>query len=234
MRRESLDNANWSVRAVGDLAAVPAELRGREAPARVPGCGHTDLIRAGLIPDPLVGMNELEVQWIGETDWEYRCRFEADAELLTHERVDLACEGLDTIAEVRLNGEEVGRAANMFHPHRFDLRAAIRPGGKELSITFRSPLKHIRAEEARLGKRPVNGDWEPYIYIRKAACNFGWDWAPKLATCGIWKSIRLEAWNVVRLLGVRPRATLGNDASWALDVDIELQWSGGTPRGVYV
>src|ERR1043166_9736352 len=177
MTKLLLDNASWCVRAVGDLAAVPAALRGQEVPARVPGCVHTDLIRAGLIPDPLVGMNEREVQWIGEMDWQYRCRFEADTALLAHERVDLVCEGIDTIAEVRVNGAEVGRAANMFHSHRFDLRPAIRPGANELSITFRSPLKHIRAEEQRLGKRPVNGDGDPYIFIRKAACNFGWDWA---------------------------------------------------------
>jgi beta-mannosidase len=234
MRQIPLDIANWTVRAVGDLSAVPMSLRGREVAARVPGCVHTDLMRADLIPDPLVGMNEREVQWIGETDWEYRAVFEADAELFKHERIDLVCEGLDTIAEVRVNGTEVGRAANMFHPHRFDLRTALRAGTNELSITFRSPLKHIRAEEARLGKRPVNGEWDPYIFVRKAACNFGWDWAPKLATCGIWKAIRVEIWNAVRIAGVRPHANHNLDGSWTLDVDIDLEWSGSGPRGSLV
>jgi beta-mannosidase len=231
MKQASLDHADWTVRAVGDLSAVPSSLRGREVPARVPGCVHTDLIRAGLIADPLVAMNEREVQWIGETDWEYRCRFEPDADLLAHERVDLACGGLDTIAEVRLNAADVGRAANMFHPHRFDVRAIIRAGENVLSITFRSPLKHIRAEELRLGKRPVNGDWDPYIYIRKAACNFGWDFAPKVATCGVWKSVRLDGWDRTRIRGVRPGTQREMDGSWTLDVDIDLEWSGRPPRG---
>jgi beta-mannosidase len=225
MYRIPLDSAAWTVRAVGDLSAVPAALRGREVVARVPGCVHTDLIRAGLIPDPLVGMNEREVQWIGETDWEYRAAFEVDAALLKQERVDLVCEGLDTIAEVRVNGVLVGRAANMFHPHRFDVRGAVRAGANELSITFRSPLKHIRAEEERLGKRPVNGDWEPYIDIRKAACSFGWDWAPKLAGCGVWKSIGLEAWTRVRLASVIPVTQRLDDHRWRVRVDVELQYA---------
>jgi beta-mannosidase len=232
--KQPLDIANWTVRAVGDLSEVPAAIRGQELPARVPGCVHTDLIRAGLVPDPLVGMNEREVQWIGETDWEYRARFEADAALLAHERVDLVCEGLDTIAEVRLNGVEVGRAANMFHPHRFDLRAAIRPGTNELSITFRSPLKHIRAEEERLGKRPVNGDWDPYIFIRKAACNFGWDWAPKLATCGIWKFACIHAWSGVRVSDGHSIVMKVSPLDWEVEAKLKLEWAKpDQPNGVW-
>src|SRR5262245_38200015 len=124
MLLHQLSGDGWMVRAVGDLSAVPVGLRGVSMPARVPGCVHTDLLRAGLIPDPLVGFNERELQWIGETDWEYRRPFAPNAALLAHERVDLVCDGLDTIAEVRVNGVLVGTAANMFHPHRFDLRAA--------------------------------------------------------------------------------------------------------------
>src|SRR5262249_48608210 len=137
VRRVSLDLAGWTVRAVGDLSAVPETLRGRDVAAGVPGGGPTGPIPGSLIPDPIGGMNEREVQWIGETDFEYRARFEADPDLLGHERTDLVCEGLDTIAEVRVNSVDVGRAANMFHPHRFDLRAAVRAGSNELSITLR-------------------------------------------------------------------------------------------------
>jgi beta-mannosidase len=122
----------------------------------------------------------------------------------------------------------------MFHPHRFDLRGLVREGANELSITFRSPLKHIREEQERLGKRPVNGDWEPYIYIRKAACNFGWDWAPKLATCGVWKSIGLEAWSTVRIARARTGTRRNADGSWELDVAVDLEWSGTPARGTVV
>jgi beta-mannosidase len=233
MRRLALDGGGWTVRAVGDGAPVPGPLRGREIPATVPGCVHTDLLRAGLIPDPLVEFNEREVQWIGECDWEFRRRFTADAGLIGYERIDLACEGLDTIAEVSVNGAAVGAAANMFHPHRFDLRGAIREGENEVAVVFRSPLRHIRAEERRLGARPVNGDWEPYVFIRKAACHFGWDWAPRLATAGIWKSIGIEAWSGARLAEIRPLVRVIDRAArrWAVEAHARVEWGGAVNSG---
>lgn len=186
---------------------------------------------AGVIGDPSDGLHELDQQWIGRTDWEYRCRFHAEEALFAHDRIDLACDGLDTIATVTLNGVVIGAAANMFHPHRFDARPALRRGGNELVIRFASPIRHIRAEEARHGPRPVNGDWDPYPFIRKAACNFGWDWGPKLATCGVWKELRLEGWSGVRIESVVPR--IRRDAArgeneWTVDVAVGLAWTEAT------
>src|SRR4051812_8987364 len=93
------DENGWTVRATGDLSAVPERIRGLTIPARVPGCIHTDLMGAGLIGDPAVGFNEREVQWIGESDWEYRLRFQVETDWRGLEPcLDLVCEGLDTIA----------------------------------------------------------------------------------------------------------------------------------------
>ena len=86
-----LIDEKWTMRPTGDLAAVPQSIRAaRDIPARVPGCVHTDLMRAGLIPDPRFGTNELDLLWIGETDWEYRTTFDLSPEQLAHERLDLA------------------------------------------------------------------------------------------------------------------------------------------------
>jgi len=173
-------------------------------------------------------MNELETLWIAECDWVYRREFVLRDNDLAHHRLDLVCQGLDTIAEVRVNGTLIGTAANMHHPHRFDLRQAARLGVNKLSISFRSPLKHIRAERDRLGPRPVNGDWDPYIFIRKQASSFGWDWAPKLATSGIWQPIRIEAWSNARIRSVRPQIARLDNQCWRVDAHVELEWS-GTP-----
>jgi beta-mannosidase len=223
-----LNGDAWTMRT--ESAEAPAHIRCRALPATVPGCVHTDLLRAGVIPDPLVGMNERETLWIGECDWVYERPFEVNDAQLAHHRLDLVCQGLDTIAEVRVNNSLVGTAANMHHPHRFDLRAAARAGSNTLSITFRSPLKHIRAERDRLGARPVNGDWDPYIFIRKQASNFGWDWAPKLATSGIWQPIHVDAWNNARIKCVRPQVVRLYEDRWRIEADVELEWSGAAVR----
>jgi len=104
------------------------EGKGQAIPATVPGCVHTDLLSARLIPDPYYRDNELQVLWVGETDWVYRRSFTVGADLLAHDRVLLRCQGLDTIAHVRLNGQELGYADNMFREWSFDVAGILREG----------------------------------------------------------------------------------------------------------
>src|SRR4051812_22246250 len=102
MFKQSL-HANWTLRPMGDLSAVPRALHDVVVPATVPSSVHTALLAAGKIPNPYVDFNERELQWIGVTDWQYQLTFAADESLFTHERIDLACDGLDTIATIELN-----------------------------------------------------------------------------------------------------------------------------------
>jgi beta-mannosidase len=201
---KQLLHTGWTVRAASNLDEVPSNIRDRDIPAAVPGCVHTDLLRAGLIEDPYLDRNEAKVQWIGRTDWRFRTTFDVTDEMLRHERVDLACDGLDTIATLELNGQRVGDAANMFHPHRYDARRLLKLGRNELAITFKSAVKEVREQEARLGKLPWLNTPEPFNFIRKMACNFGWDWGPTLVTCGVWRPIRLEGWSHMQIKSVRP------------------------------
>jgi beta-mannosidase len=48
----------------------------------IPGDIHSALIAAGRIPDPMVGSNEADVQWIHETEWEIRRSFDLPPEAL--------------------------------------------------------------------------------------------------------------------------------------------------------
>lgn len=202
------------------LTPAPIPSVGIEAP--IPGTIHTALIRAGIIDHPNLGTAERDQPWVGETDWEFARDFTATPGLLAHDRVDLCLDGLDTIASLELNGRPIGSAANAFHEHRFDVRSALLPGVNRLTIAFTSPLRHIRAERDRLGARPVNGDWEPFNLIRKPACNFGWDWGPRIPTCGIWRSARLEAWSGRRLVGVRILTPRADEALAHLDIFARL------------
>ena len=181
---------------------------GEEVAATVPGCVHTDLLAAGRIPDPYLDRNEHELRWIGETDWTYATTFDwrPDGE----EQVDLVCDGLDTLATIELNGVELGRTFNMHRSYRFPVKEHLREGKNDLTITFASAARYAAALEEQLGTLPRAGYPEPFNFIRKMACNFGWDWGPTLVTAGIWKPIRLHSWSSARLAEVRPLVTVAN------------------------
>jgi beta-mannosidase len=189
-----------------------------DVPATVPGCVHTDLLAAGLIADPYLDDNERKVAWIGRTRWTYRTTFHAQPDT---DRTDLVCAGLDTVATVVLNDVELGRTANMHRSYRFDARPALRAGRNTLQITFDSAYGYAEAQQERLGDRP-NAYPEPFNFIRKMACNFGWDWGPTLVTAGIWQDIGLHCWSVARFAEVRPLVTVV-DGVGRVDVHLTLE-----------
>ncbi len=166
--------------------------------AHVPGGVHTDLMAAGRIPDPFVADNEKRVKWVAESDWEYRRTFEPDGELLEEERVTLVCDGLDTVAEVTLNGTHLGDTDNAFRQYSWEVKRLLRRGQNELRIAFRSPVEYIAARQAERPMRGVSQAIPGGSYLRKAPCQFGWDWGPQLPPIGIWKEIRLEGRSVAR------------------------------------
>ena len=103
-------------------------------PAAVPSAVQTDLLRSGLIVDPFTGAHEAQLQWIGLADWEYRTTLNVDAATLTHEHVDLVFEGLNTFATVRLNGQQVLEADNMFRRWRVPIKGLVHAGANELTF----------------------------------------------------------------------------------------------------
>ena len=202
---------------------VPEKINQRDVPATVPGCVHTDLLAVGLIPDPYYGQNELGVQWIGENDWRYRCTIEVPAELLACERLELVCEGLDTVATVEMNGHVIGKAEDMHLDYRFDAKPYLKEGENDLSITFRSALAYAHEQVERLGYLPNSSYPHPFNFIRKMACNFGWDWGPSLVTAGVWQPIYLEAWDAARIAAVRPLVVRANEKEAVTEVHVEVE-----------
>lgn len=172
-------------------------------PALVPGCVHTDLRRAGRIPDPFYGTNELDLQWIEERDWEYETWFTVPADLRGEEVIDLVADGLDTVATVTLNGHRVARTENMFIGFRWDVKPWLRPGRNRLVIRFDSALRYIRERGGFTPPAEFNDPVGNCVRIRKQQCQFGWDWGPRFVTAGIWRDLRLEGWSRNRLANVR-------------------------------
>ncbi|WP_217236164.1 glycoside hydrolase family 2 protein [Streptomyces sp. AC555_RSS877] len=187
---------------------------GNALPASVPGCVHTDLLAAGVIPDPLLGLGETEVAWVGRREWTYETELAAAN---GHEQTDLVFDGLDTAAEIRLDGRLLGRTRNMHRSYRFDVTGL----GGRLSVRFASAYAEAEAVRGKLGERPA-AYAEPYQYLRKMACSFGWDWGPTLVTAGIWRPVRVERWSTARVARVRPLVTVEDGLGRVeLRVDVE-------------
>jgi len=177
-------------------------------PAQVPGVVQTDLLNSHLIPDPFDRDNEFHLQWIGLADWEYQTTFQVDSAAFGHEHVDLVFEGLDTFADVYLNGQAILKADNMFRRWRVPAKTTLKLGSNTLRIVFRSAVEsmipyvktlpyilpsistHNYGNEENIATAP---------YTRKAPYNYGWDWGPRYMTEGIWQAVRLETWDALRI-----------------------------------
>jgi beta-mannosidase len=177
---------------------------------------HTDLLAAGLIPDPYLDTNELSLDWIGRAEWIY----ERDLPRLPAADAlapALAFDGLDTVASISVDGVEIGRTANQHRRYEFALGSALDVAGPHrLAVTLHSAWDHAQEREARLGAMP-NAYPAPFPHIRKSACNFGWDWGPTLVTAGIWRSARLLG-TAPRLADVEVTATV-EDAHGAVRIE---------------
>ena len=204
MTAHSVLTSGWTMRLAPAYAAEAqgpaAALAHTTVPATVPGCVHTDLLAAGLIPDPFLDQNEAALAWVGRADWRYQTRLPPREGQF--ECAEVVFDGLDTIASVDVDGEVIGQTRNMHRTHRFDVSHLPDGHAAELAVEFASAYIEAEALREKLGPRP--GPYsEPFQYIRKMASNFGWDWGPTLVTAGIWRQARLEQWNTARLANIR-------------------------------
>ncbi len=214
---------NWNLSPARLADGAPAGLAGQVFPATVPGCVHTDLLAAGLIGDPYAHDMESKLGWIGESDWLYECRFEVGEGLTAEERVELVCEGLDTVATLTLNGVELARTENMHVRYRFDVKDRVRAGANTLRIRFDSPCAYARRMHEETGKIVYAFDHlPPNNSIRKAACHFGWDWGPSLPSAGVWRPIYLEAGPALRIAAVRPSVGEASAGRAVVEVAVDL------------
>lgn len=187
-------HTNWTFCQVGDTLW---------SDAKVPGTVHQDLLNHNRIPNPFYGMNEEAVQWVENEDWMYRTSFVVDEQQLSRDAAVLEMDGLDTYADVFLNGALILRSDNMFVGHKIEVKPVLRKGVNQLLVRFRSPVKEVLPQLQTNGfDYPASNDhspWRTSVYTRKAPYSYGWDWGIRLATCGIWRPVRLVFSDVARI-----------------------------------
>jgi beta-mannosidase len=235
--RVPLDDG-WTFRKVGEGEwPLRGARKGEWLKARVPGSVQTDLLANHLIEDPFYRDNEPKLQWIGKSDWEYRTTFDASPDLLSRKHVELVFDGLDTYATVSLNGVTLLEADNMFRTWRVDCRSALKSGANELRVIFRSPINEILPLMKTLGyELPASNDQgeKTSPHTRKAPYQYGWDWGPRFVTSGVWRPVRLEAWDEARLVDLHVvQNQLGKDAA-QLTAEVEVESSGASDAVIVV
>lgn len=158
--------------------------------AAVPGNVHRDLVLNKIIPDPLIGTNETTVQWVSEKSWEYTLNdFVCEPNMLLQDKIELRLNGIDTYAKIFLNNNLLGETNNAFVQFDFNVKGIILPKGNKLRIVF-SPAEAFAKQKLAERILPLPGD-SIRAACRKPQYHFGWDWGPKLVTCGITKPIEL-------------------------------------------
>lgn len=164
--------------------------------AIVPGTVHTDLLANKLIPDPFYRDNESKLQWIDKADWEYKTVFNVNEQTFTKKNIELVFDGLDTYADVYLNGKLILQVDNMFRGWTVDVRPFIKRANNVLLIKFASAQNKV--DSIAKSKLPLVLPDNNRVYVRKAQFQFGWDWGPKFVGCGIWKKVYLQVTDVKR------------------------------------
>ncbi len=216
-------NENWQFRKKGDQTWHNAS---------VPGTVHTDLLKNGIIEDPYYRLNEHDLQWIDKTDWEYKTTFIADNKLMNNSVVALQFEGLDTYAEVYLNDTLVLSADNMFRSWEVSCKELLIKGENELRVLLKSPI-NIGLEKLNQNGFPLPasndqsengelGDKKVSIFTRKAGYHYGWDWGPRLVTSGIWRPVKLIAYNQARIENLHIIQNNLSDKIARLTADVEI------------
>ncbi len=157
----------------------------------VPGCVHTDLFSRDEL---FYEMNSEKTRFIESRDYTYKREFTVRE---VKEGAVLVFEGLDTYADVYLNGLFVGHSENMFIPHRFSVDGILREGVNTLEVRFTSPVKAVE------GRPPLIGCFTTErLYTRRMQCTYGWDWVDRFVTMGIFRPVYILFENEMTLRDV--------------------------------
>ena len=171
------------------------QYQGQWYPAFVPGYIHTDLMDNKLIPNPFYGCNEDSVQWVSDSCWVYRLLFEG-ANIDPNQHPELVFEGVTGYAEFYLNGKPLlnqdgqNFTDNSFRTWRFPLPDNLKNSDNELIVKFLPASKIIQQRSKQVPYTlPDNR-----VFLRNPPYQGGWDWGPKMVTCGFSKTVYLNQW----------------------------------------
>lgn len=173
---------------------------------QIPGTVLSGLLAAEKIKDPFYRTNEDATRALFWKDYVFTRTFDVDEELLAQQHIVLVCEGLDTLAEISINGTFLAKTDNMHRTWKFQAKKLLHPGKNEIQIVFRSVLRFIEDYPYEAHKK-INyipcGSMKGNQLLRKAHSMFGWDWGPQTIDAGIFRDIYLQGYSHARIEDIR-------------------------------
>ncbi len=187
-KRLSLDG-EWSL-----SFTEPFEGKRIETVATVPCNVEPILQRLGLVGDYMPPDHpHATTPFTAVDDWTFERTFDAP-ELADGWKRQLVLEGIDTVAEVYLNGEKLLDAMDMHMTYTADVTDRLRQTANTLRVVIRSSelwaREHPRDMFVEQGGDP--GFYDSRAFLRKARHQWGWDNAPRLLTAGLIRPVYLR------------------------------------------
>ena len=181
-------NGTWAFSFTPPTASAPIT-----ATATVPGNVEPELVRLGLLEDYMPADSKYATMPFELVDdWTFSRRFDAPPLADGHTR-ELVFDGIDTVAEIYLNGNKLLDCVNMHRQWRLDVADKLLPRDNELKVIIRSADRYARRLQAATFPPSRNSSlYGSQPYLRKARHQWGWDNAPRLLTAGIWRAVYLE------------------------------------------
>ena len=205
-------------------------------PAVVPGTVLTTLVKNGIVPDPLYGVNnrweDRKIPDLSDNRAFYTATFRTKVAIPASFRgktVWMRPEGINYRAEISLNGRLVASTAGMFARNAVDVTEFARPGVENELVVRVSPVDHPGVpKEKRWGA--ANGEWHNggdgeigrnVTMLMSAGWDFTFSDGIRDRNAGIWRPIAFFATGDVRLDAPYVRTKLNGDFS-AADLTLEL------------
>jgi len=217
-------------------AAVARKTDGWYENINLPCDVHMPLIACGEIGDPMVGKNAELCEWIEDRSWWFKKTFTVSKEALTALRTDLVLDGLDAEADIFLNGDHLGHHRSQTYPFRKEVRDLLVEGENELLVRVTTGLEHYNENELCTihwkGKdynsnRFLRETYGPRrddrrTFVRKPQYVFGWDWMPRIASCGITGKAFLEIHNGIAVTDIKFTTLNIEDTKAQVKIDVEI------------
>ena len=196
-------------------------------PATVPGYVHTDLLDNHVIDSLYWGKNPEKYNFVSDTGWVYKNKFQLNPDQMNYANKRLVFEGLDTYADVFLNGKQILSTENMFLEYSAEVNDIIIDGRNKLEVHFKSPIKEAKKiikDYPFHNKEHAKADADNYRkFVRKAQYQFGWDWACPLVPTGIYRPVKLQLYNNSHITDVYFRQMALSDETAILNTEVEIE-----------